>query len=84
MMQHPQLAEVAKIPVNLKILLLLWRSDSKQLRSAGSASLAALYRSLTLFLLKRYREANAELTDAEANRLLWTRRPSRLGCNVMA
>ena len=61
---------MAKVPVNLKILLLLWRSDSRQLRSAGVASLAALYHSLTFFLIKRYREASPEFADVEADRLL--------------
>ena len=36
-------------------MLLLWRSDSNQLRKTGAASLAALYHSLTFFLLNRYR-----------------------------
>ena len=51
-------------------MLLLWRSDSKQLWRTGVASLAAVYHSLTFFLLNRYRQSHSELADAEADRLL--------------
>ena len=51
-------------------MLLLWRSDSNQLWRTGGASLAALYHSLTFFMLKRYRQSHSELADAEADRVL--------------
>ena len=51
-------------------MLLLWRSDSNQLWRTGGASLAALYHSLTFFMLDRYRHAHSELADAEVVRLL--------------
>ena len=54
--QNQLLKEVVKIPVYLKILLALWRRKSEHMRSADGASIVALFRLLTSYLVDRYRQ----------------------------
>lgn len=63
-MQHQELQEVIKIPVNLKILVVLWRRKPLPLQRSGGASLATLYHYLTAELLHIYRYTHPEVSNA--------------------
>ena len=68
--QNPQLQEVVRVPMNLKILLVLWQRYPSVLKHSGSSSLAALYQLLIEEVLGRYRQENANFTDADENQLV--------------
>lgn len=68
MAQNPLLQDLVKVPVNLKILLYLWRKDSAALKGAGAASLADLYHLLTTKLLERL-PRDSDLNSRKAEQL---------------
>ena len=68
-MQHQELQEVIKIPVNLKILMVLWWRKPMQLQRSGGASIATLYHYLTAELLHIYQDTHPEVGDAAIDHL---------------
>jgi HEAT repeat protein len=64
--RHPSISDIARVPVNLEILCLLWRDRKMQAivsQAMGQGSLSGLYRVLTQYIWERY--ATAYVTEEE-------------------